>query len=210
MPGFYPMMMNLNGRSAVVIGGGEVAARKAEMLVRCGAVVTVVAPKLHELLEPLVSSGKVVHIDGEYEKRQLKGAALVIASTDDTRVNRAVYDDATETGLPVNVVDVPELCSFIVPAVVERGDLILAVSTSGKSPAMAKRIRKELQALFGEEYALMLKLMGEARRIMMEKEPDLNRRMVLLNELANSDLLDRIKSGERPSAGEIVEGALSK
>ena len=210
MPGFYPMMMNLNDRSAVVIGGGEVAARKVEMLVKCGAVVKVVAPDLHQLLEPLVSAGKVVHIEGEYEKGQLKGAALVIASTDDTEVNRAVYDDATQIGIPVNVVDVPELCSFIVPSIVESGDLIVAISTSGKSPAMAKRIRKELQALFGEEYALMLKLMGEARRIMMKKEPDINRRMVLLSELANSDLFDRIKSGERPSAAEIVEGALSK
>ena len=210
MPGFYPMMMNLNDRSAVVIGGGEVAARKAEMLVKCGAIVKVVAPDLHRLLEPLVSSGKVVHIDGEYEKGQLKGAVIVIASTDNTEVNRAVYDDATKIGIPVNVVDVPELCSFIVPAIVESGDLIVAISTSGKSPAMAKRIRKELQAYFGEEYALMLKLMGEARQIMMKKEPDLNRRMVLLSELANSDLFDRIKSGERPSASEIVEGALSK
>ena len=210
MPGFYPMMMNLNARNAVVIGGGEVAARKAEMLVKCGAIVTVVAPDLHRLLEPLVSAGKVVHIEGEYEKGQLKGAALVIASTDNTEVNRAVYDDATKIGIPVNVVDVPELCSFIVPAIVESGDLIVAISTSGKSPAMAKRIRKELQAYFGEEYALMLKLMGDARQIMMKKEPDLNRRMVLLSELANSDLFDRIKSGERPSAGEIVEGALSK
>lgn len=210
MPRFYPMMMNLNGRSAVVIGGGEVAARKAEVLVRCGAVVKVIAPDLHKLLEPLVSAGKVVHIEGEYEKGQLKGASLVIASTDNTEVNRAVYDDAMERGIPVNVVDVPELCSFIVPAIVERGDLIVAISTSGKSPAMAKRIRKELQEQFGEEYALMLKLMGEARQIMMKKEPDLNRRMVMLSELANSDLFDRIKSGERPSAGEIVEGALAK
>ncbi|MFQ5431811.1 MAG: bifunctional precorrin-2 dehydrogenase/sirohydrochlorin ferrochelatase [Nitrospinota bacterium] len=210
MPGYYPVMMDLKGRDCVAVGGGEVAARKVEMLISCGANVTVVAPELEKSLQELVSSHKVKHINTPYRKGHLNGACLVIASTDNTDVNRAVYDDASAAGIPVNVVDVPELCSFIVPAVVERGDLILAVSTSGKSPAMAKRIRKELQKQFGDEYAAMLRLMGEARRILMEREPDLDKRMRILTDIANSDLMDRVKTGEKVRAEELVEGALGK
>jgi len=210
MPGYYPVMMDLNGRDCVVIGGGEVAARKVEMLINCGANVTVVAPELEKSLQELVFSHKVKHIKADYQNGHLNGACLVIASTDDTAVNRAVYDAAAAAGIPVNVVDVPELCSFIVPAVVERGDLILAVSTSGKSPAMAKRIRKELQKQFGDEYAVTLRLMGEVRRILMEREPDLDKRMRILADIANSDLMDRIKAGEKVEAEELLEGALGK
>jgi len=200
-------MMNLNGRDCVAVGGGEVAARKVEMLINCGANVTVVAPELEKSLRELVSSKKVKHIKAQYQKNHINGACLVIASTDDTKVNRAVYDDASAAGIPVNVVDVPELCSFIVPAVVERGDLILAVSTSGKSPAMAKRIRKELQKQFGDEYAVMLALMGEVRRLLMEREPDLDKRMRILTDIANSDLMDRLKAGEQVKAEALLERA---
>ena len=207
MPQFYPVMMDLNGRNCVAVGGGEVAARKVEMLISCGANVTVVAPELEKSLQELVSAQKVKHIEALYKKDHINGACLVIASTDDTTVNRAVYDDATAAGIPVNVVDVPELCSFIVPAVVERGDLILAISTSGKSPAMAKRIRKQLQKQFGDEYATMLSLMGETRRLLMEREPDLDRRMKILSDIANSDLMDRIIAGEQVKPEELLEGA---
>jgi precorrin-2 dehydrogenase/sirohydrochlorin ferrochelatase len=207
MPKFYPVMMDLNDRHCVTVGGGEVAARKVEMLINCGANVTVVAPELGKSLQELVAAQKVKQIKALYKKDHINGACLVIASTDDTTVNRAVYDDATAAGIPVNVVDVPELCSFIVPAVVERGDLILAVSTSGKSPAMAKRIRKELQKQFGDEYATMLALMGEARRLLMEREPDLDKRMKILSDIANSDLMDRIKAGEQVQAEELLVGA---
>ena len=208
MPGYYPVMMDLNGRNCVAVGGGEVAARKVEMLISCGANVTVVAPELEKSLQELVSSKKVSHIKALYKKENINGACLVIASTDDTTVNRAVYDDATAAGIPVNVVDVPELCSFIVPAVVERGDLILAISTSGKSPAMAKRIRKELQKQFGDEYAVMLSMMGAVRQLLMEREPDLDKRMRILSDIANSDLMDRLKTGEQIKAEELLEGAL--
>lgn len=210
MPGYYPVMMDLNGRDCVVVGGGEVAARKVEMLISCGAKVTVVAPDLEKSLRELAASHKVKHVEAAYQNGHLDGACLVIASTDDTAVNRAVYEDAAAAGIPVNVVDVPELCSFIVPAVVERGDLIIAVSTSGKSPATAKRIRKELQKQFGDEYGVMLGLMGEVRRILMEREPDLDKRMRILTDIANSDLTDRIKAGEKVEAEELLEGALGK
>lgn len=210
MPRYYPMMLDIKGRTCVVVGGGDVAARKVEMLVECGAVVKAVAPRLDASLNPLIDSGKLIHINGEYAKGHLKGAALAIGATDNEKVNRAVYDDAVEIGIPVNIVDVPEICNFIVPSVVERGDLIIAISTSGKSPAMAKNIRRKLEKEFGQEYEDILKLLGDIRPILMEREPDLKKRMAILTGIVNSDLLERLRSGEKPSAEEIVTEALKQ
>jgi len=210
MPRYYPMMMDVKGRECLVVGGGDVAARKVEMLVSCGAKVRVVAPEIDASLENLKQEGKVRHIDCEYEKELMENVVLAIAATDNEKVNRAVYDDACERGIPVNVVDVPPLCTFIVPSIVEQGDLLLAISTSGKSPAMAKRIRKELEKSFGPEYAQMLSLMGEVRRIFMEREKDLNVRMKILSEIANSDLIERIKAGEQISPEEVIRKTVSK
>lgn len=210
MPRYYPMMMDLGGRRCVVVGGGDVAARKIETLVRCGARVTVIAPEIDPSLLSLVDGERLTHLKGEYRKGHLDGAVLAIGATDDEKVNRAVFADAGALKIPVNVVDVPELCSFIVPSVIERGDLLIAVSTSGKSPAMSKRIRKEMEKHFGPEYAEMLKLMGEVRALMRERVPELDRRMEALTAIANSDLLDRLRAGERPSARDVLERALSK
>ncbi len=202
--------MDLKGRDCVVVGGGEVAARKVESLLSCGAAVTVIAPKLAPEIAALAKGGRITHVGAEYARGSLAGRALVIAATDSENVNRAVYDDAVRGGVPVNVVDVPELCTFIVPAFVERGDLLIAITTSGKSPAMAKRIRKEMEERFGPEYGEMLELMGEVRRLVREREPDLDKRMRILTAVANSDLLERIRGGERPSAEAVLAGAGSK
>lgn len=202
--------MDLNGRDCVVIGGGEVAARKVESLLSCGAAVTVIAPKLAHDIAVLAKGGAVTHVAAEYSRRSLAGRALVIAATDNEKVNHAVYEDAVHEGVPVNVVDVPELCTFIVPSVVERGDLLIAISTSGKSPAMAKRIRREMEERFGPEYGEMVDLMGEVRRLVREREPDLDKRMRILTAVANSDLLERIRGGERPSAEAVLADAEPK
>ncbi len=208
MPRFYPMMMDIKGRNCLVVGGGDVAARKAEMLVKCGASVKIVAPELDASLAPLVDDGRITHLKEEYDPRHLEGISLAIGATDSGEVNRKLYDDASEKGLPVNIVDVPELCSFIVPSIVEQGDLLIAISTSGKSPAMSKRIRKELQKTFGAEYAKMLRLMGEMREILTGLEPDYKKRMAIFTKIANSDLLERIRKGENPNPDDLVKEAL--
>lgn len=210
MPRYYPMMLDLNGRRCVVVGGGEVAARKAEMLASCGATVAVVAPDIHPLLEPLIAAGKVQPERRPYRAGDLNGASLAIASTDSEAVNRAVFADAQKAGMPVNVVDVPELCSFIVPSVVERGDLVIAISTSGKSPAMAKRIRRDLEERFGPEYEAMLALMGEVRQLVQKREADVGKRMAILSGIANSGILDRLKAGDRPTAEEVLKEAMAR
>ncbi len=208
MPRYYPMMMDVKGRNCLVVGGGDVAARKVEMLVKCGASVKIVAPELDASLAPLVDDGRITHIKEGYDSRHLEGISLAIGATDNGEVNRKLYDDASEKGLPVNIVDVPELCSFIVPSIVEQGDLLIAISTSGKSPAMSKRIRKELQKIFGAEYAKMLSLMGEMREILTGLEPDYKKRMEIFTKIANSDLLERIRKGENPNPDDVVKEAL--
>lgn len=204
MPRYYPMMLDVKGRKCVVVGGGEVAARKVETLLDCGALVTVLAPRLEPELADMVAGRKITHLNREYSKGGLDGSALAIAATDDENVNRSVYNDAVESRIPVNVVDVPELCTFIVPSIVERGDLLIAISTSGKSPAMAKRIRRELEEKFGAEYGVVLELMGEMRLLLQKREPDLGKRMQILSAIANSNLLERVRGGERPGADETL------
>jgi precorrin-2 dehydrogenase/sirohydrochlorin ferrochelatase len=198
------MMLDVKGRKCVVVGGGEVAARKVETLLDCGALVTVLAPRLEPELADMVAGRKITHLNREYSKGGLDGSALAIAATDDENVNRSVYNDAVESRIPVNVVDVPELCTFIVPSIVERGDLLIAISTSGKSPAMAKRIRRELEEKFGAEYGVVLELMGEMRLLLQKREPDLGKRMQILSAIANSNLLERVRGGERPGADETL------
>ena len=160
---YYPIMLDVKDKRCVVIGGGQVALRKAQSLLECGAAVEVISPELCPELEELVSGGSVKAALRPYRRGDLKGAALVIAAADDGEVNRSVSGEATESGIPVNVVDVPGLSSFIVPSSLRRGDLTVAVSTGGKSPALARRIRAELEKSMGEEYSLLASLAEEVR-----------------------------------------------
>lgn len=209
MPRYYPMMLDLRQSNCVVVGGGKVAARKVETLLQCGANVRIIALRVDTVLKTLIKSGLAEHVSTSYEKRHLAGATLVFASTDDGGLNRAVSRDAREAGIPINVADAPELCSFVVPAIVERGDLVISVSTSGKSPALAKRIRMELEQRFGPEYARILKLLGEVRPLLMKMEPDINERKKILTRIVDSDLLERIRDGEHPAPEDIIKDRLS-
>jgi len=160
---YYPIMLNIENRRCVVIGGGPVALRKAQSLLECGADVEIVSPALCPGLDELVSSGSVKAVLRPYRRGDLKGAALAIAASDDGEVNRDVSEEAAGSGVPVNVVDVPGLSTFIVPSSLRRGDLTVAVSTGGKSPALARRIRTELERSMGEEYSLLASLAAEVR-----------------------------------------------
>ena len=161
---FYVACLRLTGRTCVVVGGGEVALEKVEGLLACDAGVTVIAPALVEQLRELAGEGSI-----EWRRRAYAGpedverAFLVIAATDDTDVNIRVFEDAEARARLVNVVDVPPLCNFILPAVVRSGPLAIAVSTAGASPALAKRIKREIAAEYGEPYARLAVLLNEVR-----------------------------------------------
>src|ERR1700686_2447178 len=162
--GYIPIFLDVTGRQCVVVGGGEVAARKVEALLEAGAHVTVVSPQLSPPLESMAARGLVTHIAREYQRGDIRGCVLVYAATDDPKLHRELAAEARALGIPVNVVDVPELCTFISPAVLNRGELQIAISTGGASPAFAARLRRELEDQFGTEYALTLEVLRAARR----------------------------------------------
>ncbi|HYM46367.1 MAG TPA: bifunctional precorrin-2 dehydrogenase/sirohydrochlorin ferrochelatase [Solirubrobacteraceae bacterium] len=161
---FYIACLKLSGRRCVVVGGGEVGLEKVEGLLACDGDVTLIAPAATAELGRLAREGSIAWERREYAgARDLEGAFLAIATTDDTDVNIAVYDDAERRAMLVNVVDVPPLCNFILPAIVRSGPLAIAISTAGASPALAKRMKREIEGQFGEHYARLAVLLNEAR-----------------------------------------------
>ncbi|HUX00889.1 MAG: bifunctional precorrin-2 dehydrogenase/sirohydrochlorin ferrochelatase [Phycisphaerae bacterium] len=191
----YPVVLDLSGRRAVVVGGGEVALRKSRALADAGAQVRVVAPKLHPAL---AEDGRFECLAEPYQKRYVEGARVVVAATDDEAVNRQVASDARASGILVNVVDQPELCDFIVPAQVRRGELLIAIATGGAAPALAKRLRERLEKEFGPEYATLLQVLREVREDLKKRNvaPAIRRR--IFERLAEADLLAAARRGADP------------
>ncbi|MEH3053116.1 MAG: bifunctional precorrin-2 dehydrogenase/sirohydrochlorin ferrochelatase [Patulibacter minatonensis] len=160
---FYVACLRLATRQCLVVGGGDVGLEKVEGLLACDGEVTVVAPELCPELADLVAEGSISHLQRPYEPADLEGKFLVIAATNDTDVNIAVYDDAERRAMLVNVVDVPPLCNFILPAILRTGPLAIAISTAGASPALAKRMKREIGEHFGEEYARLAIVLNDVR-----------------------------------------------
>jgi siroheme synthase-like protein len=166
---YYPILLDIKGKRCVVVGGGQVALRKVKMLLDGRANVFVISPSPHPEIIKL-SKRKTIHlIQRDYKAGDLKNAAITLACTDVKEVNRKVAGDAKKVGVLVNVADDPERSNFITPAFFKRGNLTIAVSTSGISPALARKIRTKLEKTFGEEYASLLSLIGEARSKLKEK-----------------------------------------
>ena len=160
---YYPISLDISGRRCIVVGGGEVALRKVRSLLEHGAVVQVISPDLCTELKELLASGRIMGAKRAYEDGDLLDAFVVIAATDDVVVNKQVADEAARRRALVNVVDMPNLSNFIVPSYLRRGDLTVAVSTGGRSPALARRIREELEKNIGDEYALLTSMVGQVR-----------------------------------------------
>jgi len=168
-PVYYPILLNIQGKRCVVIGGGKVALRKVKMLLDCGANIMVISPKPHPDMVKLSKKKALRLTQRNYETQDLRKAAVVIACTDVKEVNRKVADDAKKARVLVNVADDAEPSDFTLPSFFRRGNLLVAVSTSGVSPALARRIRTKLEKDFGEEYASLLSLIGEVRSTLKRK-----------------------------------------
>ena len=191
----YPVSLNITSRLCVVVGGGKVAERKVSGLLAAGGRVRVISPALTASLHALVDRGTVSWRAKPYEAGDLDEASLVFAATDQPAVQAAVQRDARAAGLLANIADAPEACDFQIPAAVRRGDLILTVSTSGRSPAVSALIRRQLEREFGEEYGLLTDLLGEARdRILAGPSPPAERK-ARLQQLSAAPLLDWLRSG---------------
>ncbi len=201
---FYPVCLDICGERCVVVGGGEVAERKAAGLLECGAKVVLVARDLTTELRAMKDAGKIKHVANDYTKKCLEGTFLVIGATDREDVNEKVSQDARDRGILVNIVDVPARCNFIVPSVFRRGDLLVAVSTGGKSPALARRVREEIEERYGPEYGTLLTIMGDLRGRIIARGASSAENRVLFESVLDSDILRYIREEKGTRVREII------
>jgi precorrin-2 dehydrogenase/sirohydrochlorin ferrochelatase len=183
---YFPLNLDIAGKKALVAGGGQVALRKVERLLECGADVTVVSPVF---CRELARMKRIKRVKRTYRKTDMKGAVLVISATDSVAANKRVYEHATEAGIPVNVVDQPHLCTFTVPAVISRGELLVTVSTGGGSPALSARIRRHLEQHIDDSFVDHLELLTGMRPIVRSSG---------LSEAARGELMKKM-AGDRVS-----------
>jgi precorrin-2 dehydrogenase/sirohydrochlorin ferrochelatase len=197
---FYPVYLNLKGKRVIVVGGGEVAERKVESLLPCEPSVVVISPEVTRQLATLFSQKRIEWRNRPYTNGDCAGAALVFSATDDPEVSRAVYAEASDFGIFVNTADQPALCSFIMPAVVRRGDIGIAISTSGSSPALAARLRRKISRVIGPEYAQFSQLMARARREIRSRVGSERDRKELHYRIIDSDIIKLLRRNDREAA----------
>ncbi len=208
MPSYYPAFLDLTGRPCVVVGAGEVAERKVAALLRAGARVTVVSPEGTEEVARLAQGGEIAWRRRAYQPGDLAGAWLAIAATDDPAVNRVIAQEAEERRVLLNVADRPALCSFIAPSIVQRGDLTIAISTSGRSPAMARKVREEMERHFPEEYGALLDVAAAVRERLLKESarPPAERWQQALS----PEVLALLREGRRQEAEGLVLRTLAR
>jgi precorrin-2 dehydrogenase/sirohydrochlorin ferrochelatase len=206
---FYIACLRLTGRRCVVVGGGEVGLEKVEGLLACDGRVTLIAPDAVEPLRALAAEGSIAWIRREYESGDLEATFIAIAATDDTDTNIRVYDDAERRAMLVNVVDVPPLCNFILPAIVRTGPLAIAISTAGASPALAKRIKAQIAEAYGEPYARLAVLLNEARGWAKGTLPTYQDRKAFFEGIVNGepDPIELLRNGDEAAVRALIEDA---
>jgi precorrin-2 dehydrogenase/sirohydrochlorin ferrochelatase len=193
---YYPAILDIAGRRALVVGGGSVGEGKVAGLLNADADVKVVSLAATPQITRWADEGAIELELRPYEARDLDGRFLVIAATADNDTNVRVFDDAEERQMLCNVVDVTHLCNFILPSIVRRGDLAIAVSTGGASPALARRIRISLGQCYGDEYAVALELLGSLREELKARYPDPGERKVIFERMVYSELMDLVRAGD--------------
>ncbi|MDD2318785.1 MAG: bifunctional precorrin-2 dehydrogenase/sirohydrochlorin ferrochelatase [Geobacteraceae bacterium] len=196
---YYPINIDIRGKVAIIVGGGAVAERKCRTLLDSGALVTVIAPQLSRGLRGLLDKGRITHLARDYRRGDLAGAFLVFAATGDRTISNAVAEEAAEWRIPANIADMPERSDFTTPASVARGDLLLTVSTGGKCPVLAREIREELEARFGEEYGEVLRILGAVREKLLSSKKGCHAVKEILHSLISHDLPGLLR-GDSPDA----------
>jgi precorrin-2 dehydrogenase/sirohydrochlorin ferrochelatase len=207
---FYIACLKLSGRRCVVVGGGEIGLEKVDGLLACDADVTLICPDAVPQLQELAAEGSIRWERREYAGPQdLEGTFIVIASTGDSEVNIGVWEDAEARAMMVNVVDVPPLCNFILPAIVRTGPLAIAISTAGASPALAKRIKAEIAEEYGEPYARLAELLNEVRGWAKRTLPTYQDRKAFFESIVNGepDPVELLRTGREPQVIELIDRA---
>jgi len=193
---YYPVHLDIQNRNCLVVGGGGVGTRKVKTLLDCGARVTLVSPKVSPQLRDLAASGDIILKERSYQSDDLSNMFLVIGATDDEKLNKQISSDANRLNTLCNIADRPEVCNFILPSIVHRDDLVITISTSGQSPAMAKKLRKSLENQFGKEYGTLLRLMGAIRKKLLQQAHEPEAHKPLFEQLINSDLIGMIQENK--------------
>jgi len=193
---YYPIHLDIQNRNCLVVGGGGVGTRKVKTLLKCGAKVTVVSPEISDRLQNLAQSARLTLKPRPYRTEDIEGMFLVIGASDDETLNRQISRDAERRNTLCNIADRPEKCNFILPSILRRDDLVITISTSGRSPALAKKLRKKLERRFGPEYGDFLKLMGAIRSKLLSQahEPEVHK--PLFEQLIDSKLIALIQEGK--------------
>jgi siroheme synthase-like protein len=207
---YYPVCLDLQDRAVLVVGGGVVAEGKAAQLVEAGAQVHVVSPELTARLAELADAGRITHERREFEESDLEGRMLVISATDRQAVNEAVAQAAAARGVLCNIVDQPALCNFITPAVVQRGDLQISVSTAGGSPSVAQRVKREVAELIGAEYGELIELAKELRAEVRGRFAAFDERRGVMKAFAESEALELLRAGRREEARRVGRELLAR
>lgn len=206
---YYPICLDLQNRLVLVVGGGFIAEGKALQLLEANAKVHIVSPTLTEALQSKVNEGLMTYRQGEFSETDLTDNVLVICATNVQSVNEFVAQVAQARGLLCNVVDQPALCNFITPTIVSRGDLQISISSSGKSPSVAQRVKREISELIGEEYETFLQITGELRMKARQMLPTYETRRDFLKSYVESEALDLIRNGQIEEAEELGDKMLA-
>jgi len=201
---YYPIYLDIKDRNCLVVGGGSVGTRKVETLLECGATVTVVSIDAADTLKRLSDRGVIQLNERAFQFDDLDNMFLVIGATDNEALNFKIHAAAGRRGMLCNIADRPEACNFILPSIVNRGDLIIAISTSGKSPAFAKKLRKQLEAQFGNEYAEFLDLMGAIRKKLLSKDHEPEAHKHLFEQLIERDLVQMLKNADAENINALL------
>jgi precorrin-2 dehydrogenase/sirohydrochlorin ferrochelatase len=204
---YHPVYLDLRGRRCVVVGGGDVAQDKIESLLDVEARVIVVSPALTAALSALAETHEIIHHPRSYRTGDLADAVLAYVAVDDEAEQEAVATDAAAAGVLVNVVDIPRLCTFIAPAVVRRESVVIAISTAGASPALARRLRAELEAHVGPEYGVAATILARLRPLVRAAEPDPQARARTFARLVDGPLLDALRAGDTAGVDAILRAA---
>jgi precorrin-2 dehydrogenase/sirohydrochlorin ferrochelatase len=192
---YYPICLDVKDKRCVIVGGGEVSARKIGFLLNCMADIVVISPQINEEINKFVQEKKIEWIDRDYKSNDLKGAFLVIIATNDQGLNKEISQKSRDLGILVNMASSAEDSTFILPAVLNRGSLSIAISTEGKSPALAKKIRDDLSSMFGKEYIRFVDLLGSLRQTVKNTFDNQLKRSIIWNKLLTSELLELLKKG---------------
>ncbi len=206
---YYPVCLDIKKKNCLVVGGGRVGARKALTLARCGARVTVVSPVFSDIFKVTENEKyDLILIESAYRPEYLEDKFIVIAATSESRVNTRIGTDARKKNILCNIIDCPDASDFIVPSIVHRGDLIITVSTSGTSPAFAKKLKKELEKQFGKEYADFLFLMGRIRKKLLADTHAPETHSPIFRDLIKNNLLAAIERGDMKETDNILGNIL--